>query len=243
MPNVTVEILPLKAPHTPVHPCVGRSPPNADTVVSMLRSLTVDDDYFHRRALRNMCIQKSPMDDFLPQASEIIPGLFLSDMYTATSPAVIQRLGITHVASILRKPWHRYPKSIRHLCVPIDDVDNANLLDYLDATVRWIHSALGGGGRVLVHCVWGMSRSASVAIAYLIKARSMSLDEALNLARTRRRVVRPNQGFMAQLKVYERVTRLREAQARKKAEASAAANVEDFDLDALARRVGVAAPS
>ncbi|KAI8969586.1 phosphatases II [Trametes punicea] len=241
MANQTVELLPLGTTDMHEPPRTNRSPPYADTVVSMLRSYTVDDDYFHRRALRKICIQRSPMDDFLPQASEIIPGLFLSDMYTATSPAVIQRLGITHVASVLCKPTHRYPKPIQHLCVPVDDKDDANLLDYLDAAVEWVDDALTEGGRVLVHCVWGMSRSPSIAIAYLIATRCMSLNEALQLARTRRRVVRPNQGFMAQLKVFENVTRLREAHAHKMAETSAAGSVE-LNLDALARRVGVSAP-
>ncbi|CDO72775.1 hypothetical protein BN946_scf184994.g28 [Trametes cinnabarina] len=237
MPDQIVEVLPLETRDTHTGPHTNRSPPHADTVVSMLRSLTVDDDYFHRRALRKICIQSSPVDDFLPQASEIIPGLFLSDMYTATSPVVIQRLGITHVASIVRKPAHRYPKPVRHLCVPVDDKDETNILDYFDAAVGWIHAALAEGGRVLLHCVWGMSRSASVAIAYLIAARRMSLDEALQLARARRKVVRPNQGFMGQLKVYEKVTRLREAQARREAES--AAELDEIDFDALARRVGV----
>ncbi|KAI9068407.1 phosphatases II [Trametes sanguinea] len=237
MPDQTVEVLPLETHCMGTLPHTSQSPPHADTVVSMLRSLTVDDDYFHRRALRKICIQSSPVDDFLPQASEIIPGLFLSDMYTATSPAVVQRLGITHVASILRKPAHRYPRPIRHLCVPIDDKDDTNILDYLDPSVKWIHAALAEGGRVLVHCVWGMSRSASVAIAYLIAARRMSLDEAVRLARGRRKVVRPNQGFMVQLRVFEKVTRLREAQERRAAES--AAELDELDLDALGRRVGV----
>ncbi|KAI0745125.1 phosphatases II [Earliella scabrosa] len=202
--------------------------------------MTVDDDYFHRRALRNTCIQRSPLDDFFPQASEIIPGLFVSDLYTATSPAVIQQLGITHVLSVMRRPSYRYPRSIEHLCVPVDDRTDDNLLDYLDHAIRWIRGALAKpDGRVLVHCVWGMSRSASVAVAFLIVARGMALDEALRVVRARRRVARPNPGFVAQLRVYERVTRLREAQERRVREQAAERRGADLDLDALARRVGV----
>ncbi|KAI0371056.1 phosphatases II [Pilatotrama ljubarskyi] len=241
MPSLTIDVLPLKTPTRPALLRQGRSPPHADAVVSMLRSLTVDDDYFHRRALRKLCTQKTPIDDFLPQASEIIPGLFVSDVYTATSPSVIQRLGITHVASVVSKPLYRYTKPIQHLCVPVDDKEDANLLDYLDSTVKWLRDALNGGGRVLVHCVWGMSRSATVAIAYLIVARGMTLDHALKVARSRRRVIRPNAGFMSQLKIYEKVTRLREAHARAATKLPKEL-IFDLELGALTRRQRLAAP-
>ncbi|OBZ66536.1 Dual specificity protein phosphatase 22 [Grifola frondosa] len=209
MPPVVVPVIPLELPSVkPVRKVA--SPPRADTVTSMLRSLTLDDEYFHRRALRSTCIQPSPLEDFLPEASEIIPGLFVCDLYTATSPSVIARLGITHVASVIRDTPQRYPSPIEHLCIPVDDTKNENLLDYLDSALAWVHAALQGDGRVLIHCMWGMSRSASIAIAYLIMAQCMSLNEALKTARSRRRVVRPNVGFMKQLKMYEKVTRLRE---------------------------------
>ncbi|RPD78386.1 phosphatases II [Lentinus tigrinus ALCF2SS1-7] len=188
-----------------------RSPPRADTLVPMLRSLTVDDS-FQRRALRNTCMQRSPVEDFFPQASEIIP-------------AVLKQLAITHLISVVRKPECRYPRSIN------------DLLRYLDHTVPWIRDALAQDGRVLVHCVWGMSRSASVVLASLIAAPSLSLDEALRIVRARRQIVRPNSGFMTQLKVYELVTRLREAQEKRRRERSE--SEAELDLDALARRLGI----
>ena len=222
----------MQPAHVPEH----RSPPRADTVVSMLRSFTVDD-YFQRRALRNTCTQRSPIDDFFPQASEIIPGLFVADLYTATSPAVLKHLGISHVVSVVRKPGFRLQRTIKHLYVPVEDRTDDDLLGYLDYTIRWIRDALAQDGRVLVHCVWGMSRSASVVVAYLIAARSMSLDEALRIVRARRRIARPNSGFMDQLKVYERVTRMREAHEKRRREQSERG--AELDLDALARRLGL----
>ncbi|KZT67139.1 phosphatases II [Daedalea quercina L-15889] len=186
------------------------SPPQADALVSMIRSLTVDDDYFERRALRSICIQKTPVDDYHPQYSEIIPGLFVADMYTATSAAVIRDLGITHVVSVLKHDCPRYSQDLKHICIPIDDSRSAGLLGHLDAITEWIQHALERGGQVMVHCVWGMSRSASVAIAFLMATRRMSLDDAFRHVVSRRKFVRPNSGFMYQLKVYEHILRARQ---------------------------------
>ncbi|KAI0633631.1 protein-tyrosine phosphatase-like protein [Trametes polyzona] len=251
MPNVTIKVGVASQGETPVKSTSTqrpRSPPTADTLVSMLRSVTVDTEYFQRRNLHQICTQRSPTGPFRPQASQIVPRLYLCDLYTATSPYTLSHLGITHVVSVLPEPPTGYASTVQHLCVPVDDDKEENLLDYLDATVAWIRAALASGGSVLVHCVWGMSRSASVAVAYLIAARGMSLDDALALARSRRRVVRPNSGFMLQLRVYERVSRLREAvttrvmadveKSKARAQAKREAKETKLDVEDLTRRLG-----
>ena len=70
-------------------------------------------------------------------------------------------------------------------------------------------------GKVLVHCLMGMSRSATLVLAFLVKRRNMNVIEALRLVsrvtdstllyRNRHdqikdsRDVRPNDGFLRQL--------------------------------------------
>lgn len=56
---------------------------------------------------------------------------------------------------------------------------------------------------VMVHCKLGMSRSATIVVAYLMATRGMSLNTALNFAKERRIVVHPNRGFMEQLRTLE----------------------------------------
>ena len=50
--------------------------------------------------------------------------------------------------------------------IPVEDVDYADLLIHLPSAVRFIDQALRDGGVVLVHCVQGLSRSATVVAAY-----------------------------------------------------------------------------
>jgi len=58
--------------------------------------------------------------------------------------------------------------------------------------------------RVLVHCLAGMSRSATIVIAYLLATTPMTAKEATEFVRSKRRVIRPNYGFTKQLEQYER---------------------------------------
>ena len=63
---------------------------------------------------------------------------------------------------------HAYHASsgISHLRIPVEDIDYADLLIWLPHACAFIDSALRCGGKVLVHCVQGLSRSAAVVCAY-----------------------------------------------------------------------------
>ena len=63
-----------------------------------------------------------------------------------------------------------------------------------------VASAEAPAARVLVHCLAGVSRSATAVLAYLLfSKRASSVHEALDLVRKVRPVVYPNDGFMRQL--------------------------------------------
>ena len=56
---------------------------------------------------------------------------------------------------------------------------------------------------VLVHCLAGMSRSASCVIAYLLATTSMNTAEAMAYVKARRPIIMPNYGFEHQLRQWE----------------------------------------
>jgi len=126
-------------------------------------------------------------------------------------------------------------------CKFIDD-DKVKLAPALEKALPFIEEALGspypsnlfdeksirgvggeekekkGGGRVLIHCEHGVSRSVSVLCAYLMKnyhpmstspssfyspntkVKMLSAEEALEIVTKQRREARPNAGFMGQLR-------------------------------------------
>lgn len=165
-------------------------------------------DFEQRQRLYSICTQKGPLEDFLPQASEIIPRLFISDLWTASDHDTLIRLGITHVISVVKHLDVSYFSSIKHTWVPVLDRRGENLSQHFGRIVRKINKALDGkkrkNNKVLVHCVWGMSRSPSLVMAYLMATHGMSFQKALQHVKSKRAVVKPNAGFETQLSIYGR---------------------------------------
>ena len=71
--------------------------------------------------------------------------------------------------------------------------------------LSFIEQVRKNGGRVFVHCHAGISRSATVCIAYMMKTRSMSVEEAYRFIKSKRPIISPNLHFMGQLLEYQMV--------------------------------------
>lgn len=77
---------------------------------------------------------------------------------------------------------------------------------------RWVPARLhrrAKGGRALVHCRMGLSRSAATVLAYAMKEFGWSLERALRHVRRCRPDVQPNPGFMRQLDFYQGILNAR----------------------------------
>lgn len=65
----------------------------------------------------------------------------------------IKRANITHVVTVLRMhvKEDRFKAFDKHLHIPVDDIDDEDLMQYFPAAIEFIQSGLDGGGGVLVH--------------------------------------------------------------------------------------------
>lgn len=95
-----------------------------------------------------------------------------------------------------------FPGTFEYFNVRVYDDEKTNLLKYWDDTFRYISRAKAEGSKVLVHCKMGVSRSASVVIAYAMKAYQWEFQQALEHVKKRRSCIKPNKNFLNQLETY-----------------------------------------
>lgn len=73
----------------------------------------------------------------------------------------------------------------------------------IEISYHILDHVLNSGQNVLVHCMAGVSRSASMIIYYLMRKYGMSFEDAHKLVKSKRTIVNPNKSFQAQLKLYD----------------------------------------
>lgn len=145
----------------------------------------------------------------VPSCNEILPRLYLGDICIAINREEITRLGITDMITIEIKPLQAsdLASSIkRYLYINVMDHPKQDILSHFATSNEFIETALKvPSNKVYVHCVAGISRSATLVIAYVMKTRSMNYNEAFDLVYQKRRVIEPNEGFVRQLYLYHKM--------------------------------------
>jgi protein-tyrosine phosphatase len=144
-------------------------------------------------------IEKS-IDLFKSQADFIYSHIFLGEESASLSKLeVLQHFNITHILCIGEtKNYHQIHQSIQYYLIKLPDIEKADLLSHVTKGIQFINSAQPNN--VLVHCRAGVSRSASMVIAWLIMEKKMTYEQAFELVENKRPVIAPNDGFIAQLK-------------------------------------------
>ena len=78
-------------------------------------------------------------------------------------------------------------------------------MDVFLSTSKYIDNAISSGGKVLVHDWEGAGRSGVFIMAYLMRSRNISYENALEVVRTTRSIVKPTQSFVEKLELWEQL--------------------------------------
>ena len=146
--------------------------------------------------------------DPTPPMSLVAPGLYVGDESAASDLPALLAAGVTHVLNCTGLQSALEGLAGAPTFMQLGLLDNTSDLprmqEALGTGVEFISRAHAGGGCVLVHCHRGISRSATLAIAYLVRQTQTPAEQVFELMRPKRRVIDPNLGYWVSLKEWER---------------------------------------
>ena len=130
---------------------------------------------------------------------QILEGLYLGDLMAASSKDMLHKFGITHILTVAKGHPPQFAASFTYKVIPVLDLPSANLKKRFDEGIEFIKMATAAGGKVLVHCFAGVSRSATMVLAYLMQEHGLSYHASMKLVKSKRPFISPNDGFRTQL--------------------------------------------
>ena len=138
--------------------------------------------------------------------SQILKFLYLGNYKHSSDNKELKKLKINYILNCAIE-CHNYnlPKNIKELHLKVKDSETFDILNYFDTANEFINKCKLMGGICLVHCKLGVSRSTTFVIAYLIKYANLTTDEAFAFVKSKRSSIKPNDGFMRQLYMYEKI--------------------------------------
>ena len=138
--------------------------------------------------------------------SEITDSLFLSGIDYTREDLCDKK--ITHIVNVSTTEDNPHPDIIT-LFINIPDgggpsIDGKTIEEYFPQTYAFIQNAIDAGGKVLVHCRMGISRSATIVIAYLMKTLNMPYINVLAMVKSKRPIVDPCLAFSWKLMEFQK---------------------------------------
>lgn len=167
------------------------------------------------RGLRILAALKIKETDGTP--AEVLPNLYIGSIGAAVNNEKLRELGITNVLSLCGDIGYKKEENVSYRYFNVSDKPKNmhELFSILNEVLFYIDEVLSDDernrkgrstNRILVHCMMGRSRSATVIIAYLMMKHSMKWREALEFLRGKRSIVEPNIGFIIGLRKLDRVS-------------------------------------
>ncbi len=133
--------------------------------------------------------------------------IFIGDYESACDKELLDSHAITHIISLYRTPL--FPNEFDYMVINIEDSPMANISKYFEETNKFLDDSKENGYYTLVHCAGGVSRSATIVIAYLLHCAkknniTTTVDDIIKQIKKNRKSINPNSGFMEQLNDYHK---------------------------------------
>ncbi|TRY54137.1 hypothetical protein DNTS_034822 [Danionella cerebrum] len=139
------------------------------------------------------------------ELTPVLPFLHLGNERDAQDLDLLRQRGIGFILNVTTQLplYHQQLGIFSYRRLPASDSSRQNLRMYFEEAFEFIEEAHQSGHGILVHCQAGVSRSATIVIAYLMKRTWMSMTDAYKFVKSRRPIISPNLSFMGQLLEFE----------------------------------------
>jgi protein-tyrosine phosphatase len=146
-------------------------------------------------------VMKMVQTDGSPAAISEFPNIFIGSVGCAYNKQGLLDAGITHILCLTNLSRLKFPELFSYKRIPMKDSIEQDISAVVSECIDFIDMALSSAnGKILVHCYKGVSRCASICIAFLMERRNMSCDDALALIRETRPQACPNIHFVLSLR-------------------------------------------
>jgi hypothetical protein len=144
--------------------------------------------------------RKDQIAFFDKECSKVADHVYLGGDAVAKNRDILRKNGITHVLNCVGFVCPEYFKSdLVYRTLWLQDSPTEDITSILYDVFDYFEDVREQGGRVLVHCCQGVSRSTSLVIAYLMWREGQSFDDAFQFVKAARGIANPNMGFACQL--------------------------------------------
>uniref|UniRef100_A0A0V0J378 protein-tyrosine-phosphatase n=2 Tax=Schistocephalus solidus TaxID=70667 RepID=A0A0V0J378_SCHSO len=154
------------------------------------------------------CSNEPNIDYLQTEVSRILPYLYLGNYQDAANLQLLKKLGVTHILNVTQDLPMAFEdmNSFQYLRLPALDCTEQNIYPFFEKAIDFIDGARQVGGVVLIHCLAGISRSASIVMAYMLYHTPLKVLEAYKLLQSLRPIAEPNFAFLGQLDNFRRLT-------------------------------------
>ncbi|KAK3026035.1 hypothetical protein RJ639_042527 [Escallonia herrerae] len=149
---------------------------------------------------REFEFKKDKLAFFDKECSKIMDHVYLGSDAVAKNREILRQNGVTHVLNCVGFVCPEYFKNdLVYKTLWLQDSPSEDITSILYDVFDYFEDVREQGGRVLVHCCQGVSRSTSLVIAYLMWRERQSFEDAFQHVKATRGVTNPNMGFACQL--------------------------------------------
>ena len=152
-----------------------------------------------KQEIFNLYMNKAVLN---PSYDKITDKIYLGNEDTARDKSILKQLNISNILICAEGCECFFPNEFNYKVLYLDDATDEDLLSWLKEGFDFIESSKDN---IYIHCVMGISRSASVVIAYIMYKNKMNYNDSYDFVYKKRKVISPNTGFKKQLKKFEKI--------------------------------------